>query len=149
MPRPSHPPWLDHPNYTWRRVQVMKLLIMLFSATSCHFISLRSKYSPQQSTFLPWCQRPSFTPIHKHRQNYSFVHSHHSYENLNQFSRLGQDVDYTDGGFHGCPQSLQQNSETVPLCASWPLPSISCPIHYHPIIRRNVLQVLTASLNKL
>jgi hypothetical protein len=23
MPRPSHPPWLDHSNYTWRRVQVM------------------------------------------------------------------------------------------------------------------------------
>jgi hypothetical protein len=27
MPCPSHPPWLDHSNYTWRRVQVMKLLI--------------------------------------------------------------------------------------------------------------------------
>jgi hypothetical protein len=27
MPRPSHPPWLDHSNYTWRRVQVTKLLI--------------------------------------------------------------------------------------------------------------------------
>jgi hypothetical protein len=25
MPCPSHPPWLDHSNYTWRRVQVMKL----------------------------------------------------------------------------------------------------------------------------
>jgi hypothetical protein len=25
---PSHPPLLDHSNYTWRRVQVMKLLIM-------------------------------------------------------------------------------------------------------------------------
>jgi hypothetical protein len=22
MPCPSHPPWLDHFNYTWRRVQV-------------------------------------------------------------------------------------------------------------------------------
>jgi hypothetical protein len=28
MPRPSHPSWLDYSNYTWRRVQVMKLLIM-------------------------------------------------------------------------------------------------------------------------
>jgi hypothetical protein len=28
MPCPSHPPWFDHSNYTWRRVQVMKLLIM-------------------------------------------------------------------------------------------------------------------------
>jgi hypothetical protein len=36
MPCPSHPPWLDHSNYIWRRVQVMKLLIMQFSPTSCH-----------------------------------------------------------------------------------------------------------------
>jgi hypothetical protein len=25
MPCPSHPPWLDHSNYAWRRVQVTKL----------------------------------------------------------------------------------------------------------------------------
>jgi hypothetical protein len=42
MPCPSHPPWLDHSNYIWRRVQVMKFLIMQFSPTSCHFIPLRS-----------------------------------------------------------------------------------------------------------
>jgi hypothetical protein len=60
MPCPSNPPWLDHSNYTWRRVQVMKLLIMQFSPTSHHFIPLRSKYCPQhpvlkhpQSMFLP------------------------------------------------------------------------------------------------
>jgi hypothetical protein len=47
MTCPSHPPWLDHSNYIWRRVQVMKLLTMQFSLTSCHFIFLRSKYSPQ------------------------------------------------------------------------------------------------------
>jgi hypothetical protein len=34
-------------DYTWRRGQVMKLLIMQFSPTSRHFISLRYKYSPQ------------------------------------------------------------------------------------------------------
>jgi hypothetical protein len=28
MPCQSHFPWFDHSNYTWRRVQVMKLLIM-------------------------------------------------------------------------------------------------------------------------
>jgi hypothetical protein len=44
MPCPSH---LHHSNYTWRRVQVMKLLIMQFSPTSCHFIPLRTNYSPQ------------------------------------------------------------------------------------------------------
>jgi hypothetical protein len=31
MPCQSHPPWLDHSNYTWRTVQVMKLLIMQFN----------------------------------------------------------------------------------------------------------------------
>jgi hypothetical protein len=34
IPCLSHSPWLDHPNYTWRRVQVMKLLIMQFSSAS-------------------------------------------------------------------------------------------------------------------
>jgi hypothetical protein len=34
MPSTSHPPWLGNSNYTWRRVQVMKLLIMQFSPTS-------------------------------------------------------------------------------------------------------------------
>jgi hypothetical protein len=28
MPRPSHPSWLDRSNYTWKRVQVTKLLSM-------------------------------------------------------------------------------------------------------------------------
>jgi hypothetical protein len=43
-------------NCTWRRLQVMKLLIMHFSPTTCHFIPLRSKYSPQH-------------PVLKHPQN--------------------------------------------------------------------------------
>jgi hypothetical protein len=56
----SSPSWLDHSNYTWRRVQVTKLLIIQFSPTSYYLIPLRSKYSPQypllkhpQSMFLP------------------------------------------------------------------------------------------------
>jgi hypothetical protein len=36
---PSYPPWLDRFNYTWRKVQVMKLLIMQFSPISGHFMS--------------------------------------------------------------------------------------------------------------
>jgi hypothetical protein len=40
---PFHPPPLDNSNYTWRTVQVMKLLIMQFSPTSYHFNPLRSK----------------------------------------------------------------------------------------------------------
>jgi hypothetical protein len=36
---PISPPWTDPSNYTWRRVQDMKLLIMQFSAISHHFIA--------------------------------------------------------------------------------------------------------------
>jgi hypothetical protein len=39
MPCPYPPPWLDHSNYTWRRVEGMKLFIMQFSLISCHFSS--------------------------------------------------------------------------------------------------------------
>jgi hypothetical protein len=28
MPYPSHPPWLEHSNYTWRTVEVIKFIIM-------------------------------------------------------------------------------------------------------------------------
>jgi hypothetical protein len=33
-----HTPWLNHSNYIWRRVQVMKLLIIQFSPASCHIL---------------------------------------------------------------------------------------------------------------
>jgi hypothetical protein len=52
----------------------MKLLIMLFSPFSCHFLPLRSKYSPQhrilkhpQSMFFPSCERPSLAPVQNNR----------------------------------------------------------------------------------
>jgi hypothetical protein len=55
---------------------------MQFPPISCHFIFLRTKYSPEhpvlkhpQSTFFPLSQRPSFTPIQNHRQNYNSVYS--------------------------------------------------------------------------
>jgi hypothetical protein len=35
------------PDNIWQRIQIMKLLNMQFSPASCHFILLRSKYSPQ------------------------------------------------------------------------------------------------------
>jgi hypothetical protein len=41
FPCPSHP-WLDNSNYTWRRVHVMKLLIIQFSPIPRHLNSLRS-----------------------------------------------------------------------------------------------------------
>jgi hypothetical protein len=42
MARPS--PRLDCSNYTWRRVQIMKLLVMQLSPFFRHLIPLRSKY---------------------------------------------------------------------------------------------------------
>jgi hypothetical protein len=41
MPCPFHPSWLGHFNYTWRRVQVMNLLIMYFSPSFYYFVHLR------------------------------------------------------------------------------------------------------------
>jgi hypothetical protein len=46
-----------------------------FSPFCRHFISLRSKYSPQrpQCMLISQCQRPNFTFIWNHRQNYIFL----------------------------------------------------------------------------
>jgi hypothetical protein len=78
MPCPSRSPRLCHCNYTWRRAQVMKLLVMQFCQSP-----LQPKYSPRgpvlkqpQSMFLPSCKKPSFTPIQNHRQNHSPVSCH-------------------------------------------------------------------------
>jgi hypothetical protein len=48
MPCPSYPLCLDHSDYIWWTVQVMKLLIMQFCPATHHFISLQSKYSRQR-----------------------------------------------------------------------------------------------------
>jgi hypothetical protein len=68
-PHPSHSYRFYHPNNTGLAVQTIKFLIMKFSPLPCHLVPLRPKYSPQhliikhsQSTFLPQCERPSFTP---------------------------------------------------------------------------------------
>jgi hypothetical protein len=55
-------------------IQVMKLLIMQPSPTSCHFISLRSKYSPQHPVPKQPLS-PSFTPTQNDRQRYCLVRS--------------------------------------------------------------------------
>jgi hypothetical protein len=56
MARPPHPFRLDHSNYTWGRVQIVKLLVMQFYLFSCYFIPFRSKYSPQH----PVLKHPQF-----------------------------------------------------------------------------------------
>jgi hypothetical protein len=71
MPYPPHPPWLDHSNCVWRGVQVMKLLIMQLSPIFRHFISLRTKHSPQH-------------PVLKHL----YIHSICILTNKNQIKRM-------------------------------------------------------------
>jgi hypothetical protein len=44
MSRPPHPLRLYNSNYTWLRVQIMKLLVMQLSPPSCHPIPLWPKY---------------------------------------------------------------------------------------------------------
>jgi hypothetical protein len=73
MPCPSHPPWFDHPNFVWRGVQIMKLLIMQFSLTFCYFPTLRSKPSPKNSVLkypqsvFSQAKESSFTYMPKNR----------------------------------------------------------------------------------
>jgi hypothetical protein len=70
MPHPSQSSRFYHLHNIGCGVQNMKLLIMEFSPIPCHLVPLRPTYSPQhpilkqpQPTFLPQCQRLSFTPI--------------------------------------------------------------------------------------
>jgi hypothetical protein len=54
---------------------------MSFSPLPYYLVPLRPKYSPQhpilkhpQPTSRPQCQRPTITPIHINRQNYSSLY---------------------------------------------------------------------------
>jgi hypothetical protein len=40
-PHSSHPPWINHSNYTWQRVQITKLFVMQLSPPSHSFIPPR------------------------------------------------------------------------------------------------------------
>jgi len=66
----------------WWKVQIMKLLIMYFSPSSCFFLLHRSTYSLQypvfkhpQFLFFPWGERPSFMPIQNKRWNWKTKNS--------------------------------------------------------------------------
>jgi hypothetical protein len=71
MPHASHPPWFDHPTDILWRAEIMELLIMLFSAASCYFLPLRSKY------FLH--------PVFRHPQSMFFPSGVHKAGVLNLF----------------------------------------------------------------
>ena len=77
-PPPSHSSRFYHPKNIGWGVQIIQLLLMQLPPLPCYLVPPRPKYSPQhpilkhpQPTFLPQCQRPSFTPIKNDRQNYS------------------------------------------------------------------------------
>ena len=75
MPYPSHSSRFDHPKNIGWGVEIIKLLIMLFSLLPYYLVPLGPKYSQHpilkhpQPTFLPQCERPSFTPIQNDRLN--------------------------------------------------------------------------------
>ena len=78
--RPSHSSRFDHPNNSEWAEQIIKFLIMQFSPLPCHLVPPKPKYSPQhpilkqpQPTFLPHCERPSFTPKQNNRQYYTSI----------------------------------------------------------------------------
>jgi hypothetical protein len=79
MPRPSHSSWYYHSQNIGWAVQIIQFLILYFPSLPCYLMPLRPKYSPQhpiskhpQPTFVPQCQRPSFTPV-QDSPYYSFV----------------------------------------------------------------------------
>jgi hypothetical protein len=47
MPCPSHSPWLDHPNYIWRRVQIMKVFITNLFPSVLPILPSSIQISPQ------------------------------------------------------------------------------------------------------
>jgi hypothetical protein len=55
IPHSSHPPWFDHPNYTWWRVQLWTSLLCS-SPASFHFTPLTAKYFSQY----PVLKHPQF-----------------------------------------------------------------------------------------
>jgi hypothetical protein len=93
MTRPAHPPRLDYSNYTWRRVQITKILVIQCSPFSpyknqqqsaqpttednskirCHI----SKYFLISWMGLKWCQFPSVSPKVTSFANMQTTHFQH------------------------------------------------------------------------
>jgi hypothetical protein len=65
--------------YIWRRVQVTKLLIILFSPSSCQILQIFSSAPCSQTLsvcVLSSILATNFRPVQNHRQNYTSVYSY-------------------------------------------------------------------------
>ena len=60
----SYPSLYDHPNSIWWRAQVMKLLTVQFSWTSCQLSLLKVSSAACWRTFFLYLARSRFTPLH-------------------------------------------------------------------------------------
>ena len=85
MPSPSHSSRFYHPHNIGWGVQIIELNVMQPPPFPRYLVPPRSKYSPQyhvlkhpQLSFLPQCQRPSFTPIQNNRQNLLLCSKHNN-----------------------------------------------------------------------
>jgi hypothetical protein len=141
MPCLSHPSWLDHSNYVWRLVQVMKLFVMQFSPISRHFISLRFKYPPQHpvNICLIW-----FIGSHTYPCNYSELPlmqgCHSTQPSITLFSvdfRLRTDF-LVDG----------YRSTLTGWCSLWRLFSLSLTLSLSRILRTHWLSLSLFPLSR-
>jgi hypothetical protein len=83
MPCPYHPPWLDHSNYIWRRVQVRKLqnvsklTIRLYAITSYNTVLFTVTAEKISDRFISHLRRLSC---------YSLRNPHHDLPNLSDWN---------------------------------------------------------------
>jgi hypothetical protein len=64
MPRPSHPPLLDHANDICSRVKIIQLITVQFSPASAHFIPIWSTAYILLSTLISDTHSQLYSPMH-------------------------------------------------------------------------------------